>query len=151
MKRTWTGSPFPTNESAWIVVVTGSQSPMRSGPYYYHDTQRRKQAGNRMWWGIGNAIGISCLHVILVPLPPWLSVYVSRCNRWWQFTYVFLARLKVHKWMLDSATTTTSKSVIDWVAHMYCLKPMHRVGKDNDDEWILCQHFSMIVHHISCT
>ena len=32
VKRTWTGSAFSTNESAWSVMVTGSQSRVRSGP-----------------------------------------------------------------------------------------------------------------------
>ena len=31
-KRTWTGSAFSTNESAWSVMVTGSQSRVWSGP-----------------------------------------------------------------------------------------------------------------------
>jgi hypothetical protein len=30
--RTWTNSAFSTNESAWSVTVTGSQSHVRSGP-----------------------------------------------------------------------------------------------------------------------
>ena len=32
VKRTWTGSAFSTNESAWSVMVTGSQSCVWSGP-----------------------------------------------------------------------------------------------------------------------
>ena len=32
VKRTWTGSTFSTNESAWSVTVTGSQSCVWSGP-----------------------------------------------------------------------------------------------------------------------
>ena len=32
VKQTWTGPTFSTNESAWIVMVTGSQSHMWSGP-----------------------------------------------------------------------------------------------------------------------
>ena len=32
VKRTWTGSAFSTNESAWSVMVTGSQSHVWSGP-----------------------------------------------------------------------------------------------------------------------
>ena len=32
VKRTWTGSAFSTNESAWDVLVTGSQSRVWSGP-----------------------------------------------------------------------------------------------------------------------
>ena len=31
-KRTWIGSIFPTNESAWSVMVTGSQWPLRASP-----------------------------------------------------------------------------------------------------------------------
>jgi hypothetical protein len=32
VKWAWNGSTFPTNESAWIVMVTGSQSHVWSGP-----------------------------------------------------------------------------------------------------------------------
>ena len=32
VKRTWTGSTFSTNESAWSEMVTGSQSRVWSGP-----------------------------------------------------------------------------------------------------------------------
>ena len=32
VKRTWTGSDFSTNESAWSAMVTGSQSHVWSGP-----------------------------------------------------------------------------------------------------------------------
>ena len=32
-KRTWTGSTFSTNESAWSTLVIGSQSRVWSGPY----------------------------------------------------------------------------------------------------------------------
>jgi hypothetical protein len=33
VKWTWTGSAFSTNESAWSVMVVGSQSRVWSGPY----------------------------------------------------------------------------------------------------------------------
>ena len=32
VRRTWTGSPFSTNESAWSAMVTGTQSCVWSGP-----------------------------------------------------------------------------------------------------------------------
>ena len=32
VNRTWTSSVFSTNESAWIIMVTGSQSHVWSGP-----------------------------------------------------------------------------------------------------------------------
>ena len=38
VKWSWTGSAFSTNESAWSVMVTGSQSCMWSGPKISHDT-----------------------------------------------------------------------------------------------------------------
>ena len=34
VKRTWTGSTLSTNESAWSVMVTGSQSRVWNGPKY---------------------------------------------------------------------------------------------------------------------
>ena len=34
VKWTWTGSAFSTNESAWSVVIPGSQSHVWSGPMY---------------------------------------------------------------------------------------------------------------------
>jgi hypothetical protein len=33
VKRTWTGSTFSTNKSAWSVLVTGTQSRVWSGPW----------------------------------------------------------------------------------------------------------------------
>ena len=35
VKRTWTGSAFSTNESAWSAMVTGSQSRVWSGPIFF--------------------------------------------------------------------------------------------------------------------
>jgi hypothetical protein len=34
VKRTWTSSAFSTHESAWSVMVTGSQSRVWSGPWF---------------------------------------------------------------------------------------------------------------------
>jgi hypothetical protein len=38
VKRTWTSSAFSTNESAWSVMVTGSQSRVWSGPNFHKST-----------------------------------------------------------------------------------------------------------------
>jgi hypothetical protein len=35
VRRTWTGSAFSTNESAWSVMATGSQSRVWSGPNWH--------------------------------------------------------------------------------------------------------------------